>query len=191
MMASRLLETLGGIVAQRFLSLSMGQVFVFGVCINDQPANLWNGPVPTTNSPTMLLFPSTSQISQEQKAMTWRVNSNYTGSGHHYHLIGSDKVTNAYSGNTDVGTKQALLCIKKLNLPLLLGMPATRMMSGSALKGSWSGGRAAMLPQVRGSEIHSLEAANEQWWGRRQEAWKEDSFGMAEFHQVGLLGRGT
>jgi hypothetical protein len=138
----------------------------------------------TSDSPASSIVPSTPPVSEAtgKKAMTWRVISNYTSSGHNYHLFGSDEVTDAYSGDTDVRTTQALLCIKKLNLPLPLGMPATHITSGGALKGSWSGGRAAMLPQVRGSEIHSLQAANELCRSVGLEAWKEDGFRMAEFH---------
>jgi hypothetical protein len=114
--------------------------------------------------------------------MTWRVLKNHNSRQQRYALFGSDELTNPYEGDTNIQEFRALLCIKKLNLPLPSGLPTPRTTPGGALRGSWSGGRVAIIPKVKGAELTSLEVANERCRLEGLRIWEEDGFRMAEFH---------
>jgi hypothetical protein len=118
----------------------------------------------------------------EQKAMTWSVLQSYDTGQKRYVLFGADQLTNPYEGDTNIQESRALLCLKKLNLPLPSELPATTTTPGGALRGSWSGARVVILPQVKGAELTSLEVANERCRLAGVKTWKEDGFRMAEFH---------
>lgn len=118
----------------------------------------------------------------DQKAMTWRVLRTHNNNQRRYALFGTDNLTNPYQGDTDIKEFNSLLCIKKVELPVPSGLPPSRTTPGGALRGSWSGARAVVVPQVKGVELTSLDVANEKCRLQGLEIWKEDGFRMAEFH---------
>ncbi|MBD2327121.1 hypothetical protein [Alkalinema sp. FACHB-956] len=133
----------------------------------------------TPLSPAQVSF---SEKAVEQKAMTWRVLQSFDTGQKRYVLFGSDQLTDPYQGDTNIQESRALLCLKKLNLPLPSELPPTTKTPGGALRGSWSGARVVIIPKVKGSELTSLEIANERCRLAGLKTWKEDGFRMAEFH---------
>jgi aqualysin 1 len=118
----------------------------FWVNIKDQPANPWN-----TNS---------------GKAMTWVGLEDQTN----VVLVGSDGLTNAYSGDTDIKTELPILCLNVDNSP----KPDT--IQTSFYKG-WSFGRVLLSKPVTGTTLTSVEAANTVCADQFGTDWR-----MAEFH---------
>jgi hypothetical protein len=117
-----------------------------------------------------------------KKAMTWRVLNTTTINGKQYALFGSDELTNPYQGDTDIKEVHSLLCLQKNNLPAPLGLPTSMTTAGGALRGSWSGGRVVIVPNVQASKLTSQGLADEKCHLQGQQVTGEDAFRMAEFH---------
>lgn len=121
----------------------------FWVWINDQNANPWN----TTTG----------------KAMTWRIRE----VRNKLCLLGSDKKTNPYEGDTSVEESLPILCLQKQKLPAPEGVDPEDFYAG------WSGGRVRLSKPVKGCDLTSLEAANKLIEAEHGQGW-----GMAEFHDT-------
>jgi hypothetical protein len=114
---------------------------------------------PFVVSPPLTTTDNRSQSSKN--AMTWRVLNTATINGKKYALFGSDNLTNPYQGDTDIREVRSLLCIQKNNLPAPLGLPPSTTTNGGALRGSWSGGRVVIMPNVPASTLASPVLADE------------------------------
>jgi hypothetical protein len=127
-----------------------------------------------------------------KKAMTWRVLNNTTIDGKKYALFGSDNLTNPYQGDTDINEVRSLLCIQKNNLPAPLGLPTSTTTPGGALRGSWSGGRVLIVPNIPAKTLTSQSLADEKCRLQGLQITGENGFRMAEFHdgdkRAGLAG---
>ncbi len=123
-----------------------------------------------------------SEVQPDRKAMTWCVLDIVILNGIPYALFGTDASTNPYSGDTDTNAVLPLLCFKKMGLPLPVGLPNSSTTNGGALRGSWSGGKVLVVPDVHGKILTSQSVADE--YCRRQglQVLGEDGFRMAEFH---------
>jgi hypothetical protein len=117
-----------------------------------------------------------------KKAMTWRVLNTTTIDGKKYALFGSDSLTNPYQGDTDINEMRSLLCIQKNNLPAPLGLPTSTTTAGGALRGSWSGGRVVIVPNIQASILTSQVLADEKCRLQGSQAKGENGFRVAEFH---------
>ncbi len=93
--------------------------------------------------------------------MTWRVLNTATINGKKYALFGSDNLTNPYQGDTDSNEVRSLLCIQKKNLPAPSGLPPSTTTNGGALRGSWSGGRVLIVPEIQAGTLTSQLLADE------------------------------
>jgi hypothetical protein len=114
--------------------------------------------------------------------MTWWVLNTATIEGKKYALFGSDNLTNPYQGDTDINEARSLLCMQKNNLPAPLGLLTAATTPGGALRGSWSGGRVLILPNVQGSTLTSQVLADEKCRLQGLQVTGENGFRMAEFH---------
>ncbi len=95
-----------------------------------------------------------------RKAMTWRILDQASRGDRRYLLVGSDALTNPYSGDTFLSDALPILCIAKDNLPKPdLTRPSET--PGGALRGSWSGGRVFFTAPVRGSRLQSRAIADQ------------------------------
>jgi hypothetical protein len=137
-------------------------------------------PQPFVATPPSTITNDRSQSSK--KAMTWRVLNTVTIDGKKYALFGSDNLTNPYQGDTDINELHSLLCIQKNNLPAPLGLPTATTTPGGALRGSWSGGRVLILPNVQASTLTSQVLADEKCRLHWTQVTGENGFRMAEFH---------
>jgi hypothetical protein len=135
---------------------------------------------PFVVSPPLTTTDNRSQSSKN--AMTWRVLNTATINGKKYALFGSDNLTNPYQGDTDIREVRSLLCIQKNNLPAPLGLPPSTTTNGGALRGSWSGGRVVIVPNVPASTLASPVLADERCRLQGVQAAGENGFRMAEFH---------
>jgi hypothetical protein len=117
-----------------------------------------------------------------KKAMTWRVLNTATIDGKKYALFGSDNLTNPYQGDTGLNEVRSLLCIQKNNLPAPLGLPTSTTTNGGALRGSWSGGKVVIVPDVQASTLTSRGLADEKCRLQGRQVTGEGAFRMAEFH---------
>ncbi len=102
----------------------------FWVYINGQPANPWD--------------------SEGKKGMTWsllRIHNQVA-------LVGADKSTDAYKGDTSIEEELPILCVKKRDLPAPEGVDPNDFYAG------WIGGEIRLTTPVSGKELTSLEAAN-------------------------------
>lgn len=136
-------------------------------------------------SPSAIASPPTINHNRPQAsktAMTWRVLNTATINGKTYALFGSDDFTNPYHGDTDSNEVHSLLCIQKNNLPAPPGLPPSTTTSGGALRGSWSGGRVVIVPEVQASTLASQVLADEKCRLQGVQIVGETGFRMAEFH---------
>lgn len=117
-----------------------------------------------------------------KRAMTWRVLQTAVIKGKSYALFGSDSQTNPYQGDTDINEVHSLLCIHKINLPAPLGLPSPTTTTGGALRGSWSGGQALIIPNIQAKALTSALIANETCRAQGQRLSDSDELRMAEFH---------
>jgi hypothetical protein len=102
----------------------------FWVYIDGQPANPWD--------------------SEGKKGMTWslmRVHDQVA-------LVGADKGTDAYKGDTSIEEALPILCVRKRDLPAPEGVDPNDFYAG------WSGGEIRLTTPVAGTELTSLDAAN-------------------------------
>jgi hypothetical protein len=100
-----------------------------------------------------------------------------------YILVGTDKNSNAYKGDTDTKEAHGLLCIKKFNLPQPSGLsPAPSTTPGGALRDSWSGGYLFVVPKVVGTIITSRAVADNICNNYGQSNYGVTDYRMAEFH---------
>ncbi len=118
----------------------------FWVHINNQPANPWNS---------------------QGKGMTWSL-LDVKGK---VALVGADKKTDAYHGDTPVAETLPILCVKKGKLAAPEGVDAKDFYNG------WSGSELRLSKPVAGKKLESLEAANALIKAEHGEGWE-----MAEFH---------
>jgi hypothetical protein len=139
------------------------------------PPNRASEPVATPSN-------SSNDPSPAKSAMTWRVLKTAVVKGKYYALFGSDSQTNPYQGDTDINEVHSLLCIHKINLPAPLGLPSPTTTPGGALRGSWSGGQALIIPNIKATALTSELIANETCRAQGQRLSNIDAFRMAEFH---------
>jgi hypothetical protein len=147
---------------------------------SDYPSPTYRNPQPLATTPPSTTNNNHSQSSK--KAMTWRVLNTAIIDGKKYASFGSDNLTNPYQGDTDINEARSLLCIQKNNLPAPLGLPTATTTPGGALRGSWSGGRVLILPNVQGSTLTSQVLADEKCRLQGLQVMGENGFRMAEFH---------
>jgi hypothetical protein len=114
--------------------------------------------------------------------MTWSVLNIVILNGTPYALFGSDAITNPYHGDTDTNAVLPMLGIKKNGFPQPAGLPCPNTTNGGALRGSWSGGKAIIVPDIKGTILTSLSIADELCCRQGLEVLGEDGFRMAEFH---------
>ncbi|PZU93408.1 MAG: hypothetical protein DCE90_16715 [Pseudanabaena sp.] len=117
-----------------------------------------------------------------RKAMTWTVLNMVILNGKTYALFGSDASTNPYHGDTDTNAVLPLLGIKKMGLPTPAGLYGATRTNGGAMRGTWSGGKAIVVPDVQGNSLTSQEIADLQCRLQGLKVLGEDGFRMAEFH---------
>jgi hypothetical protein len=131
-------------------------------------------------APTFI--PDPPEVQPDRKAMTWCVLDIVILNGIPYALFGTDSLTNPYQGDTDTNSVLPLLCFKKMGFPRPVGLPNSSTTNGGALRGSWSGGKVLIVPDVHGKTLTSQAVADE--YCRRQglHVLGEDGFRMAEFH---------
>ncbi len=144
------------------------------------PSSLDQSQQPVVAAPSLTTTDNRSQSSKN--AMTWRVLNIATIYGKKYVLFGSDNLTNPYQGDTDISEVHSLLCIQRNNLPEPLGLPPSTTTNGGALRGSWSGGRVVIVPDVQASTLTSQVLADEKCRLQGLRAAGENGFRMAEFH---------
>jgi hypothetical protein len=147
---------------------------------SDYSPQIYQNPPASVVTPPLTTNDNYSQSSK--KAMTWRVLNTATIEGKKYALFGSDNLTNPYQGDTDVNEVLSLLCIQKNNLPAPLGLPTATTTPGGALRGSWSGGRVLIVPNVQASTLTSQILADEKCRLQGLQVTGENGFRMAEFH---------
>ena len=121
----------------------------FWTAINDQPANPWNS---------------------SGKALTWTAITPSTGSIVH---VGSDSVTNAYTGDTPATTVLPVLCIDLTNLPAPSGI-------NYDYSDGWAPGTVAFTAPVAGTQLTSRAVADGMCAAAHGGGWR-----MAEFHDGG------
>ena len=114
--------------------------------------------------------------------MTWTVLNMVILNGKTYALFGSDASTNPYHGDTDTNAVLPLLAIKKMGLPTPAGLYGATRTNGGAMRGTWSGGKAIVVPDVQGSSLTSQAIADLQCRLQGLKVLGEDGFRMAEFH---------
>lgn len=85
-------------------------------------------------------------------------------------LVGADASTNAYQGDTTIDQSLPLLCVKKRDLPCPGGVQAD-------FYHGWTGYELRLSRPVAGTELTSLEAANEIIRAEFGEGWE-----LGEFH---------
>jgi hypothetical protein len=162
------------------------------LCLSMAIGTIVTGILPLPARVTAL--PAGDRLAQSptKKAMTWRVLKTYNRDRKFYTLFGADNSTNPYEGDTETRELRSLLCIKKSKLPAPAGLPPATETPGGALRGTWSGGKVVIAPNVRGTELTSLEVANQKCNAQGMKIWKEEGFEMAEFHdgdrKAGLVG---
>jgi hypothetical protein len=152
----------------------------------NQPGASYSNIPDEQNQPSLavplLLGTKDNRSPSPKKAMTWRVLNTTTINGKYYALFGSDELTNPYRGDTDSNEVRSLLCLQKNNLPAPLGLPTSMTTAGGALRGSWSGGRVVIVPDVQASTLTSQGLADEKCHLQGRQVTGEDAFRMAEFH---------
>jgi hypothetical protein len=153
--------------------------------VNQYQSEVYSPPVYRNPPATVVTPPLTNNDNRSQspkKAMTWRVLNTATIGGKKYALFGSDNLTNPYQGDTDINEVRSLLCIQKNNLPAPLGLPKATTTPGGASRGSWSGGRVLIIPNVQASTLTSQVLADEKCRLQGLQVTGENGFRMAEFH---------
>lgn len=122
----------------------------FWVAINDQPANPWN----TTTG----------------RAMTWTARPPATSSIVH---VGSDGVTNPYSGDTPPSSVLSVLCFQPGAISAPTGITF-------ATFDAWSSGKVGLTSPVAGTQLTSRATADNLCATQLGTGWR-----MAEFHDAG------
>jgi hypothetical protein len=109
-----------------------------------------------------------------------------------YALFGTDRNSNAYTGDTSTSEAHGLLCLAKVNLPKPAGLPAPVTTPGGALRDSWSAGYIMVVPKVQGQKLTSKAVADDICANYGQQNYGVAGFKMAEFHdgdkQAGVPG---
>jgi hypothetical protein len=122
------------------------------------------------------------ELKSDRKAMTWSILNIVILNGKTYALFGSDATTNPYSGDTNINAVLPLLGIKKMGLPKPAGLDDYSRANGGAMRGTWSGGKVIVIPDVQGKSLISQEIADLQCRLQGLKILGEDGFRMAEFH---------
>jgi hypothetical protein len=157
------------------------------IAIFDEPRPLFihSTPVPP---------PVTEQVEpiSTRKAMTWSVLNITVLNGKTYALFGADATTNPYDGDTDLNAVLPLLGIKKMGLPKPVGIDDSSQTNGGAMRGTWSGAKVIVIPDVQGKSLKSQEIADLKCQLQGLKFLGEDGFRMAEFHDgdrsAGMVG---
>ncbi|HEY0639116.1 MAG TPA: S8 family peptidase [Pseudonocardiaceae bacterium] len=121
------------------------------VAINDQPSNPWN----TTSG----------------RAMTWTLLARQWNAD--VVDVGSDSKTNAYTGDTAVGTSLPVLCLRQDGRAVPPGVSPT-------FNNGWARGEVRLTAPVAGSGLTSRATADALCSGQFGAGWR-----MAEFHDGG------
>ncbi len=108
------------------------------------------------------------------KGMTWAVNIQRDGMV----LVGSDAITNPFTGDTSCDARLRILCIR------VEGYTPPANSNGHDFTQYWSGGTVASTFPVTGHTLSTRAAANQQCVDANGPGWR-----MAEFHD-GSLGTG-
>jgi hypothetical protein len=122
------------------------------------------------------------ELKSARKAMTWSVLNLVILNDKTYALFGADADTNPYDGDTDINAVLPVLCIKKMGLPKPVGLDESSRTNGGAMRGTWSGAKVIVIPDVQGKSLTSKEIADLQCRLQGLKVLGEDGFRMAEFH---------
>lgn len=153
------------------------------VTINLRLVSLADEPRPLfTSTPVPPPVTEEVEIKSVRKAMTWTVLNMVILNGKIYALFGSDAFTNPYHGDTSTNEVLPLLCIKKMGLPTPAGLYSATRTNGGAMRGTWSGGKVIVVPDVQGKSLISKESADLKCQLQGLKVLGEDGFRMAEFH---------
>lgn len=153
------------------------------VTINLRLVSLADEPRPLfTSTPVPPPVTEEIEIKSASKAMTWTVLNMVILNGKIYALFGSDAFTNPYHGDTSTNEFLPLLGIKKMGLPTPAGLYSPTRTNGGAMRGTWSGGKVIVVPDVQGKSLISKEIADLQCQLQGLKVLEEDGFRMAEFH---------
>ncbi|MEO0481340.1 MAG: hypothetical protein AAF196_17870 [Planctomycetota bacterium] len=107
------------------------------------------------------------QIPTRRTAMTWVLRKREGANV----FVGADNETDAYSGDTPITEALPILAIRRRDLP------APRDLDTSSDYRRWARGYVALTVPIKGTELTSLEAANQIVRRELGEQWR-----MAEFH---------
>ncbi|MHC4375783.1 MAG: hypothetical protein ACYS26_04195 [Planctomycetota bacterium] len=118
-----------------------------------------------------LVADEAAEAPRERRAMTWILQREL---GSNLVSLGADEVTDAYDGDTSVNETLPLLAFRPGNLDL------PQEMLDANTTDHWSGGSVMLTSPVLGTEITSLERANEIIREELGEGWQ-----MADFHLGG------
>jgi hypothetical protein len=115
-----------------------------------------------------------------KNAMTWSLLGSAMPDGSHaYALVGSDNITNAYTGDTSTTQALPVLCINKSGLSNpgtgVIGSPTQT--PGGAWRRTWSGGTIALTSPVTGTSLTSRSVADSLCASQFGPGYR-----MAEFH---------
>ncbi len=127
-------------------------------------------------------------------AMTWRsLSVPVVVNGKTYIYVGTDNVTNPYSGDTAISEVRSLLCIRKsadLTKNPIPKYAVPSITPGGATRNSWSGGQVFAIPNIVGKSLTSQAVADNLCYKEGLSAYGLAGFRMAEFHDgtVGWAG---
>ena len=135
----------------------------------------------------LMMTVSISTAQANTKAMTWKVlGKPLVLNSKTYVLFGSDNGqpggTNPYEGDTSINEYRSLLCIKKTNAPVPVGLPLSSISPGGATYASWSGGTVLVIPNIQGKQLTSEAVADNICNQVGQIVRGISGYRMAEFH---------
>lgn len=119
----------------------------------------------------LILWEEVDAQEEERLAMTWTLRKE---AGSNLVLVGRDDFTDAYDGDTPVTESLPLLAFRPG------GLSRPEVLFGEAYGSDWSGGTVMLTSPVEGTEVTSLERANEIIREELGEGWR-----MADFHLGG------
>ncbi len=169
----------------------------YWINVGDQPANPWNSVQPPkapeiNNYVTQIMFAGgdAAYVSGDKmmpsyglsagrnvcKGVTWVIEKQLNG----LVLVGSDALTNPYTGDTNCNQRLPILCIR------VEGFPPPANADGNNYSESWSGGQIGQTYPFSGHEINTREKANAKCVERYGSGWR-----IMEFHDGALGTAGT
>ena len=98
-------------------------------------------------------------------------------------LVGVDRTSDPYNGDTLLSEAHSLLCIVPLELPEPKGLtPAAYQTPGGAMRNTWSGGKLFVVPLVEGTYLSSEQVADNLCYSYAKKNFAVYGARMAEFH---------